>query len=317
MKKEHMNRKRSKGLYSVAPGVWRIRDLFVNMYLIHNNADKKWVLLDAGLKNSAARIRKAAEDLFWPEASPSAIILSHAHFDHIGSLKILADEWDVPIYAHSMEKPYLTGVSSYPPPDPSAGGGLLSLLSFTFPKGPIDISERLVTLPEDGSIPVLPGWKYYHTPGHAPGHISLFRKSDRLLLAGDAVVTTQQESAFDVMLQKTELHGPPKYFTYNWGSAERSVKLLAGLEPSILATGHGKPMSGEEMRYKLSYLADNFNEATPSSGRYVREPALVNRNGVQYTPPHNLTKLLLAVGGITVAAVAGFIVGRRRHHIFS
>lgn len=302
--------------YSVAPGVWRIKDLFVNMYLIHNPSDNKWVLIDTGLKTSAGKIQKVANHLFWPESKPSAIILTHAHFDHTGSLRKLAERWDVPIYAHKLEKPYLTGVSSYPPPDPSVGGGLLSLLSFTYPKGPIDVSDRLLTLPEDGTIPGLPDWKYYHTPGHAPGHISLFRRHDRLLLAGDAFVTTDQESAFSVLVQRRIMHGPPKYFTYNWGSAERSVKILADLEPEIAATGHGKPMTGEELRNALHHLADHFHElAVPHSGRYVDDPALVNIDGVQYTPPTRNRKLILTVAGITTAALVGFLVAKNRRKL--
>ena len=313
MKQEKIKKQMYIDWYSVAPGVWRIKDLYVNMYLIHNPADNKWVLLDAGLKSSARKIQKVANHLFWPESKPSSIILTHAHFDHTGSLKKLAEEWDVPVYAHSLEKPYLTGISSYPPPDPSVGGGLMSLLSFTYPKGPIDISDRLLILPDDGSIPDLPEWKYYHTPGHAPGHISLFRQRDRLLLAGDAFVTTCQESAFSVLLQKREMHGPPKYFTYNWGSAERSVKLLADLEPEIAATGHGKPMSGKELRQGLHSLAEHFREeAVPRSGRYVNEPALVNYDGVQYTPPPKNTRLILTVAGITTAALVGFLVAKKR-----
>jgi glyoxylase-like metal-dependent hydrolase (beta-lactamase superfamily II) len=313
MKREKISKQMYIDWYAVAPGVWRIKDVFVNMYLIHNPANNKWVLVDTGLKTSASKIKKVANHLFWPESTPAAIILTHAHFDHVGSLRTLADEWDVPIYAHSLEKPYLTGISSYPPPDPSVGGGLMSLLSFTYPKGPIDVADRLVVLPEDGTIPDLPEWRYYHTPGHAPGHISLFRQRDRLLLAGDAFVTTCQESAFSVMLQKRELHGPPKYFTYNWGSAERSVKLLADLEPDIAATGHGKPMAGDELRRSLRHLAQHFNElAVPGSGRYVEDPALVNYDGVQYLPPPRTRNLILAVAGITTAAVVGFIVARRR-----
>jgi glyoxylase-like metal-dependent hydrolase (beta-lactamase superfamily II) len=313
MKREKISKQMYIDWYAVAPGVWRIKDVFVNMYLIHNPANNKWVLVDTGLKTSASKIKKVANHLFWPESTPAAIILTHAHFDHVGSLRTLADEWDVPIYAHSFEKPYLTGISSYPPPDPSVGGGLMSLLSFTYPKGPIDVADRLVVLPEDGTIPDLPEWRYYHTPGHAPGHISLFRQRDRLLLVGDAFVTTCQESAFSVMLQKRELHGPPKYFTYNWGSAERSVKLLADLEPDIAATGHGKPMAGDELRRSLRHLAQHFNElAVPGSGRYVEDPALVNYEGVQYLPPPHTRNLIIAVAGITTAAVVGFIVARRR-----
>ncbi|MBL7699970.1 MAG: MBL fold metallo-hydrolase [Chitinophagaceae bacterium] len=316
MNREKISRQMYIDWYSVAPGVWRIKDLFVNMYLIHNPSDKTWVLLDAGLSTSAHKIKKVANHLFWPDSTPSAIILTHAHFDHTGSLRKLADDWDVPVYAHSLEKPYLTGSSSYPPPDPSVGGGLMSLLSFMYPKKPTDIADRLVILPEDGSIPVLPEWRYYHTPGHAPGHISLFRQSDRLLLAGDAFVTTCQESALSVLTQKRKVHGPPKYFTYNWGSAERSVKTLAALEPEIVATGHGQPMAGEELREELHHLANNFREmAVPSSGRYVDEPALVNHEGVQYTPPAHNRNLLLATAGIATAAIVGFLVARNRSRL--
>jgi len=316
MKREKIDKEMYIDWYSVAPGVWRIKDLFVNMYLIHNPSNNSWVLLDTGLSTSANKIKNVAKHLFWPEITPSAIVLTHAHFDHTGSLRKLADEWDVPIYAHGLEKPYLTGVSSYPPPDPSVGGGLMSLLSFIYPKKPVDVADRLVILPEDGTIPVLPDWKYYHTPGHAPGHISLFRPLDKLLLAGDAFVTTCQESALSVITQKRAMHGPPKYFTYNWGSAERSVKLLAALEPDVAATGHGKPMAGSDLRASLHNLADNFRElAVPRSGRYVDEPALVNYDGVQYTPPPRNKKLLLAAAGITTAAIVGFLVAKNRKRL--
>ena len=133
------------------------------------------------------------------------------------------------------------------------------------------------------------------------------------MLAGDAFVTTNQESAFAVLAQSRKLQGPPKYFTYNWISAERSVKTLADLEPEIGATGHGRPMAGEELRQALHHLADNFRElAIPHSGRYIDEPALVNYDGVQYTPPPHNRKLLLTVAGIATAAVVGFLVARNR-----
>jgi glyoxylase-like metal-dependent hydrolase (beta-lactamase superfamily II) len=313
MKKEKISKQMYIDWYSVAPGVWRIRDLFVNVYLIHNPSANNWVLLDAGLKTTASKIKKVAEYLFWPDTTPAAIILTHAHFDHVGSLRRLAEEWDVPIYAHALEKPYLTGVSAYPPPDPSVGGGLMTLLSFTYPRSPIDVADRLLTLPLDGTIPVLPDWKYFHTPGHAPGHISLYREADRLLLAGDAFVTTCQESAFSVLLQKKELHGPPKYFTYNWKSAESSVRILASLEPEIVATGHGKPMAGAGMRAALHELAKNFQKlAMPTYGRYLNEPALVNNQGVQYSPPPKTGRLIFAAAGMAAAAIASYLVVRNR-----
>jgi len=102
------------------------------------------------------------------------------------------------------------------------------------------------------------GWRWLHTPGHAPGHISLWNQSQRALVAGDAFITTRQESAYAVAVQKPEMHGPPQYFTPDWTAAEASVKQLAQLEPELVITGHGSAMQGEEMRSALHRLADDF-----------------------------------------------------------
>ncbi len=91
-------------------------------------------LVDTGLRGSAGRIRRAAERLFNPP--PLAILLTHGHFDHVGGLPQLARDWGVPVYAHPLEMPYLTGVSPYPPPDPTVGGGTQSWLSPLYPRGP-------------------------------------------------------------------------------------------------------------------------------------------------------------------------------------
>lgn len=274
-------------IFTVAPHVFGMKDIFVNIYMITNEkAPDEWVLIDAGLKTSAPKIKKMAALIFGEGSKPQCIILTHGHFDHVGALQQLAEEWDVPVYAHYLERPYLTGRSSYPPPDPTVGGGLMANMSFLYPKKPIDITHRLRLLPENDLVPNLPGWRYIHTPGHAPGHISLFRDEDKILIAGDAFVTTNQNSVWSVMTQKRELNGPPKYFTTDWDAAFRSVKQLADLEPATVATGHGKPMSGPTMQDDLHELVEHFDEvARPSHGRYAREAALADENGVQYIPP--------------------------------
>jgi glyoxylase-like metal-dependent hydrolase (beta-lactamase superfamily II) len=63
--------------------------------------DRRWVLIDAGIAGSASAIRSAARARFGQGARPSAIILTHCHFDHVGALETLAAEWDVPVYAHA------------------------------------------------------------------------------------------------------------------------------------------------------------------------------------------------------------------------
>jgi glyoxylase-like metal-dependent hydrolase (beta-lactamase superfamily II) len=302
-----------KEWFYVAPGVWGIRDKIVNVYLVHNPATNHWVLVDTGLNSTAATIKRVAEQLFFPQVAPSAIVLTHGHFDHTGGVKTLSDEWDVPVYAHYLEAPYLTGRSAYPPPDPTVGGGAFSLFSFLYPRKPMDLEGRLLLLPENGSIPGLDEWKYIHTPGHAPGHISLYRERDGVLLAGDAFVTTRQESLLSVLTQEKHLSGPPKYFTYDWLAAERSVKHLASLKPSLVACGHGRPMEGKELDALYS-LANNFRkEAVPASGRYVNDPAVAGISGVEYLPAANNKKIVLkAAAALAVIGIGIFLVDRIR-----
>lgn len=287
-----------------------LRTGIVNLYLFGRRGTPagSWVLIDAGMPGSAARIIQAAEEWTGSGAAPSAIILTHGHFDHVGALEGLLARWDVPVYAHRLELPYLTGRSAYPPPDPTVGGGAMAALARFYPRGPIDLGGRVETLPEDGTVPGMPEWRWIHTPGHTPGHVSLFRDSDRSLLAGDAFVTTKQESATAVLTQRPELHGPPAYYTQDWASARRSVERLAALEPRQVATGHGPPLQGSEMLANLHELARNFDRlAVPARGRYVKEPAVADERGVVAVPPpvaDPLPRILLGVGLAIVAGVA-------------
>ncbi len=59
--------------FAVAPGVWGLKDIFVNIYMIHNPSTNQWVLIDAGLKTSAPPIRNMAANLFSPQIIPSGI----------------------------------------------------------------------------------------------------------------------------------------------------------------------------------------------------------------------------------------------------
>ena len=239
-----------------------------------NAGDGAWVLIDAGVAGTAGMIRRAAEERFGENSRPAAIILTHGHFDHAGALATLAEEWDVPVYAHELELPYLNGSASYPPPDPSVGGGMMALLSPMYPRGPYDVSKWLEPLPADGSVPHMAGWRWIHVPGHTPGQVALWREGDRVLMSADAFITTRQESAYAVAAQSPELHGPPAYYTQDWEASRLSVERLAALEPELVISGHGPAMQGPEMRQALHQLAQNFDAiAVPEGGKYVRNPA--------------------------------------------
>ncbi|NOU86934.1 MBL fold metallo-hydrolase [Paenibacillus sp. LMG 31460] len=244
----------------------------VNICFIGNptSREKEWVLVDAGMPQSADEIIRVAEERFGAHKKPTAIILTHGHFDHVGAIESLLEYWDVPVYAHELEIPYLTGKSNYPKGDSTVDGGLVSELSPLFPNHGIDIGNHVHPLPANGIVPGLMGWQWIHTPGHTPGHISLFRAKDGSLIAGDAFVTVKQESLYKLFTQEQEISGPPKYFTTDWQAAWDSVRKLQDFHPSLAITGHGKAMNGEELSRELGRLAEDFEKiAIPEEGRFV------------------------------------------------
>jgi len=270
MDKVEIREEHATPMDAIAPGVEGLKIMFVNVFGVRH-ADGSWTLIDAGVPFSASRIRSWAEKRFG--GRPNAILLTHGHFDHVSAAGELAEGWNVPIYAHGLEFPYLTGKAEYPAPNAKAGGGMMSLLSPLLPRRPFNLSGRLWEFANEGSIPQMPEWTLIETPGHTPGHVSFWREKDRTLLPGDAFCTTKPESFFEASLaQHPELHGPPAYFTADWAMAGRSVKRLAGLDPAVVAPGHGKPLAGAGVAEALRKLAQDFERiAVPDNQKVTTQ----------------------------------------------
>ncbi|WP_339250355.1 MBL fold metallo-hydrolase [Sporosarcina sp. FSL W8-0480] len=231
-----------------------------------------WVLIDAGMPKSATMIIEEAEKRFGNGNPPKAIILTHAHFDHIGALIDLLEVWDVPVYAHSLELPYLTGQKNYPKPDTSVEGGMVAKMSFMFPNEGINIGTKAHALSDDHTIPFMPDWKWIHTPGHTEGHISMFRNKDHAMIVGDAFVTVKQDELYKVFTQEKEINGPPRYLTPDWETSEQSVNILKALNPKIAITGHGVPAEGQWLEDSLEKLVSEFKSiAVPEYGKFVND----------------------------------------------
>lgn len=254
----------------ILPDLYQYTIQIVNIVLYGEPQMKDFVLIDAGMPKSADEIISVVEERYGSKSRPKAIILTHGHFDHVGGLIELIERWDVPVYAHTLEIPFLSGKQNYPEPDPTVNNGLVAKMSPIFPNEAINLGGNLKVLPSDGSVPFMPGFRWIHTPGHSPGHISLFREKDKVLIAGDAFVTVKQESLYKVITQTKEISGPPQYFTTDWSDARASIEKLAILKPSVAITGHGLPMKGEELTSNLKKLVDDFEQiALPKQGKYL------------------------------------------------
>ena len=231
----------------IAAEVAIIPGIIANAYLVGRR--ESWVLVDSATPGNEGKILRAARARFGG-SKPRAILLTHGHFDHAGSAPALAAQWDVPVFAHRLEVPYLTGKAHYPPLDTSKPGFFCKLARF-FPSSTVDLSG---TVRELESAPE--GWETLETPGHTPGSVSFYRRSDGVLLAGDALTTMDLDSFWGTLGKRPAVCRPPVPATTDWEKARESVRMLAALRPSVIAAGHGHPMHGAAA--ELEALARDF-----------------------------------------------------------
>ena len=221
-----------------------------NVYLLRAGAS--WVLVDTGWEQDAERIRSAVRLVLGPETAPSAILLTHVHPDHAGSARVLATAWGCRVLAHPAEIPIATGdfaaMARYA--GPMDHWLILPVMralgrrrrEAILEAGSLGGSVR--PLEPDGSIPGVDGWRWAHTPGHTPGHVAFVRALDRVVISGDALLTLRVNAAAGLLWGSQGLSAPPWYTTWDRQEARASIRAIATLEPSVLAGGHGHPLTG-------------------------------------------------------------------------
>jgi glyoxylase-like metal-dependent hydrolase (beta-lactamase superfamily II) len=239
------------GVYWIATG-----RLNTNVYFVRSGP--AWVLIDAGWPNQGQLIKETAELLFGPNTRPATILITHLHPDHAGSARELAALWSRPVLVHPAELPL--AAETYPPEyygpiDRWVVAPLLRILPRQL-RG-LNVHDVVCSF-DPAAVPGLENWACIHTPGHTPGHVAFFRSSDRVLIAGDAILTLNINSLWDFLRNTQRVSGPPYVSTWNWPMAKASVAALARLDPNVLACGHGVPMTGPETAQALHRFADHF-----------------------------------------------------------
>jgi glyoxylase-like metal-dependent hydrolase (beta-lactamase superfamily II) len=201
----------------LAPGVWQLqgfpRDLF-NVYLVED------VLIDTATRWAYRRIVRQLRG-----RSLRLVALTHCHPDHQGSARAICKHFRVPLACHELDVPSMEGRT---PMQPDNRMLRLGLRVWAGPPHPVAHPLR-----EGDEIA---GFRVVHAPGHTPGHIMLFRASDRVALAGDVLANIH------FLTGQAGLREPPPFFSTDPWQNRHSVLRLAELQPALVCFGHGPPL---------------------------------------------------------------------------
>ena len=225
----------------VAPGVHRIEDAYTNWYLIED--DGRLTIVDAGVPTSWASLEQALPRLGRSRSDIAAIVLTHAHFDHVGFAEKARAELGVPVWVHEADAPLTRHPMGYQrgcprrrylafPKALPIQAALVRNRAFWPP--PVKQVQRFAngTLDVPGSPRVIP------CPGHTFGHCALHLPDRDALLAGDAIVTLDPY---------TGATGPQIVAGAATAHSELALASLDALEATgagTVLTGHGDPWTG-------------------------------------------------------------------------
>lgn len=202
--------------------------------LLHD--DEHAVLIDVGMPGSLEQIKMAMEKAGIPFDLLDAVILTHQDIDHVGSIQEIIHAAGKPInvYAHAEDKPYIEGDRIPIKMTPEWISKLLSgvpeeLREQAKGKFPKPVAAKVTKAVSDGDVlPFFGGVQVIFTPGHTPGHISLYHQPTRTLISGDATVCLDGE-----------LLGPKPFATPDMSLAQESLKKFTNFDIARVICYHG------------------------------------------------------------------------------
>jgi len=227
----------------IAPNVFKFDTGPFNWYLIKEGS--RFTLVDAGFAGHYSVFEMGIQSLGYSVKDVEAIILTHAHADHIGFAEKVRKQTNAPVYVHkndakmasrSLQLPWLGLLcNAWRPYTATMLGVAIANGVFTFPHltKTVSIEDNMV-LDAPGKPLVL------HTPGHTDGEICLLLQDKKTLISGDTIVTRDLLTG---ALGQPQLTSP--ILTNNYKEAMRSLDLLRTLGNVTMLSGHGTPWKGD------------------------------------------------------------------------
>ena len=200
----------------------------LNLTLIVDEHDDN-TLVDAGLPDQMEAISSALVEAGIGVGDLRRIIFTHQDLDHVGSGAALVRQSGARVLAHSADAPYIEGSLRVLKPSPEMLEQRPQMREVLERLEPVGIDEYV----EDGTrLDLAGGTKVFSTPGHTPGHISLYLERSKVLIAGDAL-----------RAERGTLNGPNPSMTLEMPTAIQSIRRLADLEIDTIVCYHGGVVS--------------------------------------------------------------------------
>ncbi|TVX94367.1 MBL fold metallo-hydrolase [Paenibacillus agilis] len=217
--------------------------------------EKDLLLVDTGYPGQLPLLEEAFCKLGKSTKEITSIIMTHQDLDHIGSLPdiIKESEQNIEVLSSPFEQPYIQGdkpllkltpeaikqaQASLPPQLPEQWRSAFIFMLKNPPRAQV---HR--TLQDGEQLPCCGGITVIPTPGHTPGHISLYHQPSKTLIAGDAMVVTEGQ-----------LFGPDEMHTLDLRTAYNSLHQLTQYDIDTVICYHGGMYTGAANR-RIAELA--------------------------------------------------------------
>lgn len=142
-----------------------------NTYVVYQNGNA--IVVDPGMHNSR-EVRQFDDFLQQKNLTLKAIINTHCHIDHILGINAVLDKYQVPFYAHSLERMNWQNAEN-------------QAMMFGLPfKDKVAEPDVLLDDMDECQIAGM-NFKVLFVPGHSPGHVAFYAEEHQLLLSGDVL----------------------------------------------------------------------------------------------------------------------------------